>query len=116
MALTPEDANRAFHNIFDNLEREGSGLAIKIIPSKEGKVMPREIIRYYKKKGQPVGCVLALDEMQIGWSLCNPKDHFDKKKARMIARNRAMNGGSRRKLPQSLHETYSKVIYDLVTK
>ena len=42
-----------------------------------------------KSKGQPIGCVVALDKNHIGWSLKNEKDKWDKKRGLEIAKKRA---------------------------
>lgn len=39
--------------------------------------------------GNPVGCVVAIGPGQVGYSMCSPKDHFRKDKARLIAIGRA---------------------------
>jgi lipoate-protein ligase A len=46
------------------------------------------IIRYLKdEKGKMFGTVI-IDGDNVGWSLCNPKDRFDKKLGKRIALNR----------------------------
>lgn len=49
------------------------------------------LVQYVKNKhGQRIGCVVALSEHQIGWSLCKVKlDKFSKDKAIQIAKGRA---------------------------
>lgn len=42
-----------------------------------------------KSKGKPIGIVIALDEDTFGWSLCNPKDKWNKKLGLEIAKSRA---------------------------
>lgn len=39
----------------------------------------------------PIGCVVATDVYDIGVSICNPKDTFNKKRAKIIAKGRAEN-------------------------
>jgi len=50
------------------------------------------IKRYYKVDGRPYGYIEITDRndggFTLGWSMCNPKDTFNKKKARLIAKNR----------------------------
>jgi hypothetical protein len=41
-------------------------------------------------KGKPFGVVVAIDEGVIGYSICNPKDRWDKKRGIEIAVGRAM--------------------------
>ena len=43
-------------------------------------------------KGVPIGIVVALDKEHIGWSLCCPRDKWDKKLGLKIAENRAKLG------------------------
>ena len=39
--------------------------------------------------GDPIGVIVSTERGKVGWSLCNPKDRFDKKLGKMIAINRA---------------------------
>ena len=39
--------------------------------------------------GAPIGVIVSTDRGNVGWSLCNSKDKFDKKLGKMIAINRA---------------------------
>lgn len=57
-----------------------------------------------KSKGVPIGCVVALDKNHIGWSLCNPKDKWNKKLGLEIAKGRASNN----KNVYDFHETLRK--------
>lgn len=43
-------------------------------------------------KGIPKGVMVALDKDHIGYSLCNPKDRWNKKLGLTIAKNRAEKG------------------------
>lgn len=54
---------------------------------------PRLFARYlrYKDTRQPFGLVIY-DGVNFGWSLCGPKDHFERRKAWMVARNRLSTG------------------------
>ena len=54
------------------------------------------IVKYLREKkdgekgrGKPIGCVIALSEDKIGFSLCNPIDTWDRNRARQIAIGRA---------------------------
>ena len=51
--------------------------------------MFKQYLRY--ANGQPFG-VVVLDGTNFGWSLCNPVDRFDKKKALLAAEGRAKTG------------------------
>ena len=54
-----------------------------------------ELIQYIRDgTGHPIGCVLAVDKDKIGYSLCYEVDEkvFSKRKAKMIARGRAIEG------------------------
>ena len=39
--------------------------------------------------GDPIGVIVSTERGKVDWSLCNPKDRFDKKLGKMIAINRA---------------------------
>ena len=41
------------------------------------------------KKGNPIGIIVAIDRLKIGWALCHKNDKWDKDVALKIARNRA---------------------------
>ena len=43
--------------------------------------------------GDPIGVIVSTERGKVGWSLCNPKDRFDKKLGKMIAINRADSYG-----------------------
>lgn len=47
------------------------------------------LVEYYREKGNIKGVVVSNDSGIFGWSLCNPKDTFDKKKALKIAEERS---------------------------
>ena len=49
-------------------------------------------IKYVRKhpQGQPIGCVVLLEDGRIGWSQCCPKDQFSKEKGKAIAIRRAL--------------------------
>lgn len=67
------------------------------------------LIQYARnEKNEPVGAVVALDRNRIGWSLCHRKDHWDRKKALMIAENRAENG-YHTKVPHILRPVMAKM-------
>ena len=44
-------------------------------------------------KGKPFGVVVAIDKETIGYSICNPKDRWNKKRGIEIAVGRAMKNG-----------------------
>jgi len=57
------------------------------------------------KQGNFKGCLVATkvdDKVQIGWSLCNRYDTFNKKIARQLAYDRATTVGRDRFLPNSI--------------
>lgn len=50
-----------------------------------------ELVQYVRdRNGHPVGAVVAVSADQIGWSLMNKLDRWDREKALMIARGRAI--------------------------
>lgn len=50
-----------------------------------------ELVQYVRdRNGHPVGAVVAISVNQIGWSLTNKLDRWDREKALMIARRRAV--------------------------
>lgn len=66
-------------------------------------------IRYLRdKSSKPIGCVVAIEDNRMGWSLCCKKDVFTKKMARKIAFGRAVNGTSQQ-VPYKLLELWNKV-------
>jgi hypothetical protein len=70
------------------------------------------IIRYYRKKGVPKGCIVALEDGKIGWSFCCKKDVFTKKMAREIALGRAFKYEDRAnliKMPREMQRTLEHV-------
>jgi hypothetical protein len=63
------------------------------------------LVRYVRgDTGKKIGCVVALSKDQIGWSLCNDDDRFDKNIAKSIAMLRAESG---KNYIQILHEKVS---------
>jgi len=51
------------------------------------------LIKYVRNgEGNRVGVVVATGASKVGWSLCNKKDKWDRKKGLMIASNRAERG------------------------
>ena len=48
------------------------------------------LVEYYREKENIKGVVVSNNSGIFGWSLCNPKDTFDKKKALKIAEERAI--------------------------
>lgn len=51
-----------------------------------------QYVRHPANPTQLIGCVVAIDEDNIGWSQCHPSDTFIKKRARQIAYGRACRG------------------------
>jgi len=52
-----------------------------------------ELIQYVRKPdGSPIGAVVAVGKNQVGWSRKHRLDRWDREKALMIARNRAVTG------------------------
>lgn len=52
-----------------------------------------ELIQYVRdRNGQPIGAVVAVGKNQVGWSKLHKLDRWDREKALMIARNRAVVG------------------------
>lgn len=50
------------------------------------------IVQYIRdEKRNPFGVVVATSPNNIGYSICNPKDHFTKKKAKAVALTRAQS-------------------------
>lgn len=69
--------------------------------------MKNVLIQYVRRRGKPVGCLVALKrddgDIVIEYSLCRKTDKYDKTLGRNIAIARAMkNGDSTRVLPHSL--------------
>lgn len=54
-----------------------------------------ELIQYVRdKNNNPVGAVVAVGKLQVGWSRKHKSDRWNREKALMIARNRAVVGSS----------------------
>ena len=49
------------------------------------------------RNGHPLGVVVALGKKDVGWSLCNKKDKFDKEFGLMIAKGRAIKTKTKHK-------------------
>jgi hypothetical protein len=64
--------------------------------------------RVFDKRHNLRGYLAAIREektVNIGWSFCNKKDHFEKDKGLMIAMNRAVNGtGNYVEIPRDVVE------------
>jgi hypothetical protein len=56
-------------------------------------------------RGDPIGCVVAIDPDHIGYTFCCPKDKFDKKYARNLAAGRALTG-TNVNVPNRIVDTY----------
>jgi hypothetical protein len=53
---------------------------------------PKYLVHYLRDFNRiPFGCIVAISPDNIGVSVCNPKDRFNKKFARRIALGRAMS-------------------------
>ena len=51
------------------------------------------IVQYIRnEKRVPIGVMVGGESGQMGVSLCNPKDHFDKRIGKAIAVNRMLDG------------------------
>lgn len=71
--------------------------------------MERELIEYVRDRdGAPVGAVVALGKGQVGWSRKHRLDNWDREKALMIARNRAVVG-SGKQVPHDVKLTLEKM-------
>ena len=71
------------------------------------------LIKYKRNDhGHPIGVLVATGREEVGFSLCNKKDKWDKEKALMIAIRRAENGFS--KLPDSLYLDYYEMCFLLL--
>ena len=67
------------------------------------------LIQYIRNNhGQPRGCVVATGRNQVGWSLCNKKDIFNKERALQIAMGRVKI--SRVVIPQVVQPYFVKMI------
>lgn len=66
------------------------------------------IVQYVRKKERPVGVVVATSKHEIGWSLCNERDKWDRKRALEVAEIRAVNG-TNKQVPHSVMSTYNAV-------
>jgi hypothetical protein len=67
------------------------------------------VIKYLREKkadekgrGKPVGVVVAISKDQIGYSLCNPLDQWDKQKAKRVAIIRAKENNLQERLGKLL--------------
>jgi hypothetical protein len=62
------------------------------------------------RNGHPLGVVVALGKKEVGWSLCNKKDRFDRDFALKIASGRAMHSNIKRnKIPKKILPTLDKM-------
>ena len=70
--------------------------------------MGKRLIQFVRNdKGVPIGCFVGFDKNNIGWSLCNKKDKWDRKKAKEIASGRAVLGSST-PVPKSIYGDWLK--------
>ena len=69
-----------------------------------------DIVKYVRdEEGTPFGVVVAVDKESIGFSICHPKDKWNRGIGKLIARNRALKHFSERKT------TVSDKTYKLLT-
>ena len=45
--------------------------------------------RIIETGGDPIGVIVAIDKNKVGWSLCSPRDKFNKERGKMVAQRRA---------------------------
>lgn len=68
----------------------------------------------HNRRRQKVGVVLAKklgnNSVGLGWSLCNPRDEFNKQHAINIALGRAENGGGVDPIPRSVSKDFNVII------
>lgn len=60
--------------------------------------MQDTLVRYVKRRGQPIGCVAVVKvggRLLTGWSLCHEGDQFNKRIARNMAIGRAIRSERR---------------------
>ena len=75
-----------------------------------------------KKNNTPYAtfCALIPDSdhgpAQFGWSLCNPKDQFEKKKGRMIATGRALSERHNAGIPHAIYKQYVDYMHKVTRK
>ena len=70
-------------------------------------------------KGKPFGVVVAIDKETIGYSICNPKDRWNKKRGIEIAVGRAMKSKDfilNMKMPQKIFEKVEEVMDEIFEK
>lgn len=75
-----------------------------------------QVMKY--EKGKPYGCMVAVlqnDTISIGWSLCSPRDEWDRDVAQNIAWARATvcedHRGTIMMIPQSIAEQFESFMY-----
>jgi hypothetical protein len=76
------------------------------VVSKDGKIVGR---------GRPIGCVAAIDENHIGYTVCNDADNFNREHARNLAIGRAFTGISG-KVPNRVVDEYFDAIKNRLVK
>lgn len=68
------------------------------------------LIEYLRdKNGSPVGVVVALGKEDIGWSLCNKRDRFNKQRALEIAVGRSYKRNISDTKPVTILPLFNKV-------
>ena len=69
-----------------------------------------ELIQYVRdRNGQPIGAVVAVGKNQVGWSKLHKLDNWDREKALMIARNRAVVGFNT-EIPTEVFPVFAKMV------
>jgi hypothetical protein len=69
-----------------------------------------ELIQYVRdNQGHPIGVVVSVGKNQVGWSRKHKLDLWDRDKALMIARNRAVVG-FKSKIPHDVRPIFSNMV------
>lgn len=63
-------------------------------PKKKRAVIDYKMDNHYGTRiietgGDPIGVIVAIDKNKVGWSLCSPRDKFNKERGKMVAQRRA---------------------------
>lgn len=67
------------------------------------------LTKYIRDGRRMIGCIVALSANQVGFSLCSPKDKFDKEIALNLAIGRAITGVPVFNVPTRLVEVETPV-------
>ena len=88
------------------------GKAIGVVINEDGE----GVVKY--EKGKPYGCMVAVlqdDTISLGWSLCSPRDEWDRDVATNIAWARATvcedHRGAAMMVPQSISEQFEGFMF-----